>query len=134
MTAFVSENDGATWKGGLLLDERESSYPDGVQAEDSTLFVIYDHQRYTLNRAGQWGSWLRTDCRVWRRKRSRRHASHGQSAPSPGRDTTSGHGRHVGSTGEMKIRLITAVVALSSCRETRHDPFGPSQLQDAIST
>ena len=55
MTAFVSENDGATWKGGLLLDERESSYPDGIQAEEGTLFIIYDHQRYTLNRAGKRG-------------------------------------------------------------------------------
>ncbi|MBT4724264.1 MAG: exo-alpha-sialidase [Planctomycetaceae bacterium] len=55
MTAFVSDDDGATWKGGLLLDERESSYPDGIQAEDGTLFIIYDHQRYTLNRAGERG-------------------------------------------------------------------------------
>jgi hypothetical protein len=55
MTAFVSDDDGATWKGGLLLDERESSYPDGAQAEDGTLFIIYDHQRYTLNRAGKRG-------------------------------------------------------------------------------
>jgi sialidase-1 len=55
MTAFVSDNDGATWKGGLLLDERESSYPDGVQAEDGTLFIIYDHQRYTLIHAGKRG-------------------------------------------------------------------------------
>ncbi|NQV28662.1 MAG: exo-alpha-sialidase [Rhodopirellula sp.] len=55
MTAFVSDNDGATWKGGLLLDERESSYPDGIQAEDGTLFIICDHQRYTLNRAGKRG-------------------------------------------------------------------------------
>ena len=55
MTAFVSDDDGATWKGGLLLDERESSYPDGIQAEDGTLFIIYDHQRYTLNRAGKRG-------------------------------------------------------------------------------
>ena len=55
ITAFVSDDDGATWKGGLLLDERESSYPDGIQAEDGTLFIIYDHQRYTLNRAGKRG-------------------------------------------------------------------------------
>lgn len=55
MTAFVSDDDGATWKGGLLLDERESSYPDGIQAKDGTLFIIYDHQRYTLNRAGKRG-------------------------------------------------------------------------------
>jgi hypothetical protein len=51
----VSDDDGATWKGGLLLDERESSYPDGIQAEDGTLFIIYDHQRYTLNLAGKRG-------------------------------------------------------------------------------
>ena len=56
MTAFVSDNDGATWKGGLLLDERESSYPNGIQAEGGTLFIIYDHQRYTLNRAGKRGA------------------------------------------------------------------------------
>ncbi len=55
MTAFVSDDDGATWKGGLLLDERESSYPDGVQAADGTIYIIYDHQRYTLNRAGNRG-------------------------------------------------------------------------------
>jgi hypothetical protein len=30
-------------------------YPDGIQAEDGTLFIIYDHQRYTLNRAGKRG-------------------------------------------------------------------------------
>src|SRR5690606_11667676 len=28
MTAFVSDDDGAAWQGGLVLDERESSYPD----------------------------------------------------------------------------------------------------------
>jgi hypothetical protein len=55
MTAFVSDDDGATWKGGLLLDERESSYPDGVQAADGTIYIIYDHQRYTLNRIGNKG-------------------------------------------------------------------------------
>jgi hypothetical protein len=31
MTPFVSDGDGATWKGGMLLDERESSYPFGIQ-------------------------------------------------------------------------------------------------------
>jgi hypothetical protein len=55
MTAFVSDDDGASWNGGLLLDERESSYPDGVQAPDGTIYVIYDHQRYTLNREGRKG-------------------------------------------------------------------------------
>ena len=40
MMAFVSNNDGAAWKGGLLLDERDSSYRDGIQAEDGTLVLV----------------------------------------------------------------------------------------------
>ena len=55
LTAFLSDDDGATWSDGFLLDERESSYPDGVQASDGTIYIIYDHQRYTLNRAGEKG-------------------------------------------------------------------------------
>jgi hypothetical protein len=55
LSAFVSDDDGTTWSDGLLLDERESSYPDGVQAEDGTIYIIYDHQRYTLNRHGEEG-------------------------------------------------------------------------------
>ncbi len=48
LTAFLSDDDGATWKGGLLLDERPGvSYPDGVQAADGTLRVIYDFNRTT---------------------------------------------------------------------------------------
>lgn len=46
LTAFLSEDDGATWKGGLLLDERAGvSYPDGDQAPDGTIHVIYDYSR-----------------------------------------------------------------------------------------
>jgi len=55
LTAFVSDDDGGTWTGGLLLDERESSYPDGTIAADGTIRVIYDHQRYTENREGKKG-------------------------------------------------------------------------------
>jgi hypothetical protein len=55
LTAFVSDDDGMTWSDGLLLDNRESSYPDGVQAADGTIYIIYDHQRYTLNRDGEKG-------------------------------------------------------------------------------
>lgn len=55
MTAFISDDDGNTWTVGLLLDERESSYPDGTQAPDGTIYIIYDHQRYTLNRDGKKG-------------------------------------------------------------------------------
>ena len=47
LTALVSDDDGRSWQGGLLLDEREGvSYPDGVQAEDGRIYVIYDHDRH----------------------------------------------------------------------------------------
>lgn len=46
LTAFVSKDDGATWEGGLLLDERATvSYPDGTQAADGLVRVIYDWNR-----------------------------------------------------------------------------------------
>ncbi|MCX6909040.1 MAG: exo-alpha-sialidase, partial [Verrucomicrobia bacterium] len=46
LTAYLSEDDGRTWKGGLLLDERKGvSYPDGVQASDGRIYVIYDFER-----------------------------------------------------------------------------------------
>ena len=47
LTAFLSADDGQTWQGGLLLDERDHvSYPDGVQAEDGRIYLIYDRERY----------------------------------------------------------------------------------------
>ena len=49
LMAFVSDDDGRTWQGGLMLDEREDvTYPDGVQAADGTIRIIYDHQRTPL--------------------------------------------------------------------------------------
>ena len=46
LTAYVSKDDGASWQGGLLLDERATvSYPDGTQAPDGTIRVIYDWNR-----------------------------------------------------------------------------------------
>jgi len=46
LTAYVSQDDGKIWSGGLLLDEREQvSYPDGVQAQNGTIYVIYDRER-----------------------------------------------------------------------------------------
>jgi len=51
LTAWLSADDGQSWQGGLLLDERESvSYPDGVQDRSGTVWIIYDHERY---RAGE---------------------------------------------------------------------------------
>lgn len=46
LMAFVSDDDGATWQGGLMLDERDHvTYPDGAQAQDGTIYVVYDHNR-----------------------------------------------------------------------------------------
>lgn len=47
LTAKLSEDDGKTWLGGLLLDERPNiSYPDGTQSEDGLIYVIYDRERF----------------------------------------------------------------------------------------
>jgi hypothetical protein len=46
LTAFVSTDDGRTWGGGLLLDERTGvSYPDGQQTPDGRIHIIYDFSR-----------------------------------------------------------------------------------------
>jgi len=46
LTAYVSKDDGTTWEGGLLLDERSGiSYPDGHQGRDGLIRVVYDHDR-----------------------------------------------------------------------------------------
>ncbi|MCA9211063.1 MAG: exo-alpha-sialidase [Planctomycetales bacterium] len=46
LTAYVSTDDGRTWSGGLLLDERAGvSYPDGQQTEDGLIRIIYDYSR-----------------------------------------------------------------------------------------
>lgn len=46
LMAFLSEDDGETWQGGLMLDERQDvSYPDGDQLPDGTICVIHDRER-----------------------------------------------------------------------------------------
>jgi hypothetical protein len=48
LTAFLSTDEGATWTGGLLLDERKNvSYPDGVEGNDGVIRLIYDRERFT---------------------------------------------------------------------------------------
>ena len=48
LMAFVSADDGHSWSKGLLLDDRaEVSYPDGVQAADGTIHLLYDWNRHT---------------------------------------------------------------------------------------
>ncbi len=48
LTAMLSDDDGKSWFGHLLLDERQSvSYPDAAQAEDGTIAIVYDRCRKT---------------------------------------------------------------------------------------
>jgi hypothetical protein len=47
LMAFVSNDDGKSWSGGLMIDERPGvSYPDATQAKDGMIYVIYDYQRH----------------------------------------------------------------------------------------
>ncbi len=47
LTAFLSEDDGGTWRGGLLLDERTAvTYPDGFQSPDGAIRILYDLNRH----------------------------------------------------------------------------------------
>ncbi len=48
LSAWLSDDDGRTWGGGLILDERKGvSYPDGFQAPDGTIYISYDRNRST---------------------------------------------------------------------------------------
>ncbi|MBR5742998.1 MAG: exo-alpha-sialidase, partial [Clostridia bacterium] len=46
LMAMLSEDDGKTWIGGLMLDTRTGiSYPDGVEDEEGRIYIVYDHDR-----------------------------------------------------------------------------------------
>ncbi len=48
LSAWLSEDDGKIWQGGLVLDERKGiSYPDGFQVPDGTIVISYDRNRST---------------------------------------------------------------------------------------
>lgn len=46
LTAFLSRDEGRTWDGGFLLEERPCSYPFGCQADDGTVYVSYERSRW----------------------------------------------------------------------------------------
>lgn len=49
LTAWLSEDEGQSWTGGLMLDERKGiSYSDGFQATDGRIYISYDHERSKL--------------------------------------------------------------------------------------
>lgn len=46
LTAFISKDDGQTWSGGLVIDERVGcSYPDAQQIADGTIYLSWDFMR-----------------------------------------------------------------------------------------
>jgi len=45
LTAYLSDDEGETWQGGLLLEERGCSYPDGIQSPDGRIHIAYDQGR-----------------------------------------------------------------------------------------
>lgn len=48
MSAWLSEDEGRTWQGSLLLDERNAvSYPDGFEGPDGLIHILYDWNRHT---------------------------------------------------------------------------------------
>ena len=48
LRAFLSNDDGETWSGGLLIDERAGiSYPDGFESPDGMIHILYDRNRYS---------------------------------------------------------------------------------------
>lgn len=48
MSAWLSDDEGQTWKGGLMLDERNAvSYPDGFESPDGLIHILYDWNRHT---------------------------------------------------------------------------------------
>ncbi|MFW6286364.1 MAG: sialidase family protein [Candidatus Sumerlaeota bacterium] len=45
-SAWLSDDDGKSWQGGLILDDRDQvSYPDGFQAPDGRIYISYDRKR-----------------------------------------------------------------------------------------
>lgn len=47
LRAYLSDDDGKSWQGGLMIDEREGvSYPDGAQDKEGIIRIIYDRNRY----------------------------------------------------------------------------------------
>ena len=46
LTAHISDDDGRTWSGGLVIDERAGvSYPDACETPGGLIYLIYDFSR-----------------------------------------------------------------------------------------
>ncbi len=48
LKAMISEDDGKTWKGYLLIDNRDQvSYPDMAEDNQGNIYIVYDRKRTT---------------------------------------------------------------------------------------
>lgn len=48
LSAWLTEDEAKTWRGGLILDDRAGvSYPDGFQGPDGRIYISYDLNRAT---------------------------------------------------------------------------------------
>jgi predicted neuraminidase len=46
LCAMLSEDEGQSWKGFLMLDERDDvSYPDSTEDDQGNIYIIYDRER-----------------------------------------------------------------------------------------
>ena len=46
LTAWLSDDDGKSWYGRMMIDERSGvSYPDFTEGNDGFIYCIYDHER-----------------------------------------------------------------------------------------
>jgi|GEM_PF-912249 len=50
MTAFLSEDDGKTFKHRLLLNAEDTSYPSVTIGEDGMIYIAYDHGRGAIGK------------------------------------------------------------------------------------
>jgi len=49
LTAWLSSDDGKSWRGRMLIDNAmDVSYPDFTQDSSGRIWLVYDHARYTL--------------------------------------------------------------------------------------
>ncbi len=49
LSAWLSTDEGKSWQGGLVLEDRSGvTYPDGFQAPDGMIYISYDHERSLL--------------------------------------------------------------------------------------
>ncbi len=47
LTAYLSQDEGKTWIGGFLIEDRDCSYPFGCQTSDGTIYISYERQRWS---------------------------------------------------------------------------------------